>query len=197
MKYNKILIVDGISRNDGFTKKLVEFLKSSVNTENVVTFETYKENFEFCDGCNFCEKNEQCKYKDLDLFMSEFETADLIVFATPIYNGMVSAPMKALIERFQPYYSYFYKYQKTQKIEKRRNAIILASSGRDGENALEYIVTQYKYAFSVTNIEFIGSALCNFTDTSPNLLKAEEKIKNILERMDLQWRKNLQNAVWF
>ncbi len=186
MKYNKILIVDGISRNDGFTKKLVEFLKSSVNTENVVTFETYKENFEFCDGCNFCEKNEQCKYKDLDLFMSEFETADLIVFATPIYNGMVSAPMKALIERFQPYYSYFYKYQKTQKIEKRRNAIILASSGRDGENALEYIVTQYKYAFSVTNIEFIGSALCNFTDTSPNLLKAEEKIKNILERMDLQ-----------
>jgi len=186
MKYNKILIVDGISRNDGFTKKLVEFLKSSVNTENVVAFEPYKEKFEFCDGCNFCEKNEQCKYKDLDLFMSEFETADLIVFATPIYNGMVSAPMKALIERFQPYYSYFYKYQKTQKIEKRRSAIILASSGRDGENALEYIVTQYKYAFSVTNIEFIGSALCNFTDTSPNLLKAEEKIKNILERMDLQ-----------
>ncbi len=186
MKYNKILIVDAVSRNDGFTKKLVEFFKSNINAENVVTFETYKEKFKFCDGCNFCEENERCKYKDLDLFMSEFETVDLIVFATPVYNGMVSAPMKALIERFQPYYSYFYKHQKTQKIEKRRSAIILASAGRDGETALEYIVTQYKYAFSVTNIEFIGSAFCNFTDTYPNLLKAENEIKDILERMDLQ-----------
>ena len=186
MEYNKILIVDAVSRSDGFTKKLVEFFKSNINTENTFTFEAYKEKFSFCDGCNFCENNERCKYKDLDVFMGEFETADLIVFATPVYNGMVSAPMKALIERFQPYYTYFYKHNKTQKIEKRRKAIILASAGRDAETALDYIVTQYKYAFSVTNIEFIGSVLCNFTDTSPNLSKAEEKIKNILERMDLQ-----------
>ena len=186
MKYNKILIVDAVSRNNGFTKKLIEFLKNNINAEKIVTFETYKEKFEFCAGCNFCEENERCKYKDLDLFMGEFETADLIVFATPVYNGMVSAPMKALIERFQPYYSYFYKHEKTQQIEKRRKAIILASAGREAETSLEYIVTQYKYAFSVTNIEFIGSALCNFTDTSPNLSKAENEIKDILERMDLQ-----------
>ncbi|MBQ6935543.1 MAG: NAD(P)H-dependent oxidoreductase, partial [Clostridia bacterium] len=134
----------------------------------------------------FCESNEKCKFRDLDSFMSDFETADLIVFATPIYNGMVSAPMKALIERLQPYYSYFYKHNKTQKTEKRRKAIIIASSGRDGKTALEYIETQYKYAFSVTNIEFIGSALCNFTDTRVNMEKAEEEIKNILERTDLQ-----------
>ena len=186
MEYNKILIVDAVSRSDGFTKKLVEFLKSNINTENIVTFEAYKEKFSFCDGCNFCENNERCKYKDLDVFMGEFETADLIVFATPVYNGMVSAPMKALIERLQPYYAYFYKHNKTQKIEKRRSAIILASSGRDGEEALQYIEAQYKYAFSITNIEFIGSALCNFTDTSANVAKAEKEIKNILERMDLQ-----------
>lgn len=186
MKYNKILIVDGTSRKDGFTKKLVEFLKNNIDSKNAVVFDTYKENIKFCDGCNFCESNEHCKYKDLDAFMNEFETADLIVFATPVYNGMVSAPMKALIERFQPYYSYFYKHNKTQKIEKRRKAIVLASSGRDGETALDYIVTQYKYAFSITNIEIIGSVLCNFTDTCPDLSKAEEKIKDILERMDLQ-----------
>lgn len=186
MKINKILIVDGTSRKEGFTKKLVDFLKNNINSENIVTFEAYKEKISFCDGCNFCEANERCKNRDLDAFFEEFENADLIVFATPIYNGMMSAPMKALIERFQPYYSYFYKNNKTQKIEKLRSAIILASSGRDGETALDYIVAQYKYAFSVTNIEFIGSALCNFTDTSPLISKAEEEIKNILERMDLQ-----------
>ncbi len=186
MKYKEILIVDGTGRENGYTKKLREFFRSNVNAENIATFETYKESFSFCDGCNFCESNEHCKFKDLDAFMKDFEKADLIVFTTPIYNGMMSAPMKALIERLQPYYAYFYKHNKTQKIEKRRSAIILASSGRDGEEALQYIEAQYKYAFSITNIEFMGSALCNFTDTSANVAKAEKEIKNILERMDLQ-----------
>ncbi len=186
MKYNKILIVDGANRENGYTKKLLEFFKGNVKAETITVFEAYNESFRFCDGCNFCEANGHCRFNDLDAFMKAFEAADLIVFTTPVYNGMMSAPMKALVERLQPYYSYFYKHGKTQKIEKRRSAVLLLSAGRDGEESRKYIETQYKYAFSVTNIEFTGSALCNFTDTSPNIEKAENEIKNILERMDLQ-----------
>ena len=43
MKYKEILIVDGTSRENGYTKKLLEFFKSNVNAENVATFEAYKE----------------------------------------------------------------------------------------------------------------------------------------------------------
>jgi hypothetical protein len=43
---------------------------------------------------------------------------------------------------------------------------------------------QLKFACSVLNIEFVGSALCNFTDTEANLKKAKNEIKNILERID-------------
>jgi len=45
---------------------------------------------------------------------------------------------------------------------------------------------QLKFAFSILNIEFVGSALCNFTDTNANVKKAETEIIGILERMDLQ-----------
>lgn len=184
MKYNNILIIDGSGRKNGYTKKLIEFFESNVECENVVSFEAYKEKIEFCDGCNFCEENERCKYNDLDLFFKEFENADLIIFASPVYNGTFSAPLKALIDRFQPYYTYFYKHNKKQKIKKARKAVLIASSGRAGENSLAFMEEQLKFAFSILNIEFVGSALCNFTDTEANVKKAEAEIISILERMD-------------
>jgi multimeric flavodoxin WrbA len=96
---------------------------------------------------------------------------------------MVSAPLKILIERLQPYYTYFYKNNKKQKIEKRRKAFIIATSGRDGKEALDFIEKQFKYTFSVTNIELLGSVLCNYTDTQPKVENAEKEILSIIERI--------------
>lgn len=184
MKVNNLLIIDGASRIDGYTKKQIEILKQNIKYENITLFECFKNKFEFCDGCNYCEKNEKCKHRDLDIFFESFEKADLIVFASPIYNGTFSAPLKALLDRFQVYYTCFYKNNKTQKIRKRRKAVLLASSGRVGEKWLDIMNEQLKFACSVLNIEFVGSALCNFTDTEANLKKAKNEIKNILERID-------------
>lgn len=184
MKFRNILIIDGSGRKDGFTKQQIEFLKECIEYENLTVYETFKNKFEFCDGCNFCEINEKCRHRDLDDFFEKFETADLIVFASPIYNGSFSAPLKALIDRFQFYYTYFYKHNKTQKITKRRKALLLATSGRVGEKWLSVMVEQLEFAFSILNIEYIGSALCNFTDTSPDLKKAEQEIRNIFERIE-------------
>ncbi len=184
MKLGNILIIDGSSRQNGFTKKQIDFLKENVDCENITVYEAYKNKFEFCDGCNFCEANEKCKFSDLDGFFERFENADLIVFASPIYNGSFSSPLKALIDRFQFYYTYFYKHNKTQKITKRRMGVLLTSSGRVGEKWLSIMEEQLKFAFSILNIEFIGSALCNFTDTTPGIEKAEKEIKNILERIE-------------
>lgn len=184
MKIQNLLVVDGSSRINGYTKKQIEFLKQNVNCESVTVYETFKNKFEFCDGCNCCEINEKCKYRDLDEFFEMFENADLIVFASPIYNGTYSAPLKALFDRFQFYYTYFYKYNKLQKIKKQRKSILLVSSGRSGEKWLAIMEEQLKFACSILNVEFIGSALCNFTDTKPELKKAEKEIKNILERIE-------------
>lgn len=184
MKINSGLIVDGSGRRNGYTKKQIEYFKSVCNCENTITFELFEEKFNFCDGCNYCEENEKCKYRDLDLFFKYFENADIIVFASPIYNGTFSAPLKALIDRFQVYYTYFYKNNKTQKIEKKRKAILLLSSGRDGTKWLSVMEEQLKFACSILNIEFVGSALCNFTDTKPQIKKSQEEIKNIVERIN-------------
>ena len=110
-----------LMQKDQTKAEIFEYFKNISDSENIVTFELFKEKFQFCDGCNYCEENEKCKYRDLDLFFDEFENTDIVVFASPIYNGGFSAPLKALVDRFQFYYTYFYKNNKTQKITKKSN----------------------------------------------------------------------------
>ena len=58
------------------------------------------------------------------------------------------------------------------------------SSGREGTKWLGIMEEQLKFAFSILNIQFVGSALCNFTDTNPQIDKCEAEIRNIVERIE-------------
>jgi multimeric flavodoxin WrbA len=57
-------------------------------------------NIGFCQHCNYCLKNKECKIKD-DMYALYplLKKAEGIVFATPVYNGGVSAQTKAVMDR--------------------------------------------------------------------------------------------------
>ena len=111
-----------------------------------------------------------------------FEAADVILFSSPVYNGSFSAPVKALIDRFQIYYTSFYKNRKTQSIKKRRKGILLVAAGRNGEIATEDMEKNLKCAFTILNMELAGSILCSQTDAMPDCEKAINELKMILKR---------------
>jgi multimeric flavodoxin WrbA len=53
-----------------------------------------------CDGCNGCRKTSVCLIKDdMQSIYQEMETADGIIFGSPVYFGSVSAQGKALMDR--------------------------------------------------------------------------------------------------
>jgi multimeric flavodoxin WrbA len=54
----------------------------------------------FCQHCDYCLKNKECKIKD-DMFelYPLLRQSDGIVIATPVYNGGVSAQIKAVLDR--------------------------------------------------------------------------------------------------
>jgi multimeric flavodoxin WrbA len=116
------------------------------------------------------------------LQQTDFENADLIVFSSPVYNGGFSSPLKALIDRFQFYYTSFYKNGKVQPITKKRNGILLVSAGRSGTAALQTMEKDLSCAFTILNMELTGSALCAFTDTEPTYGEALKQLKMILKR---------------
>ena len=180
MEGKKVLIIKGSARENGYTNCLCENVAAMLKNNTVQIFDTFSEKIFPCDGCNYCEKVGKCKNRDMDAFFESFEEADLIVFASPVYNGTFSAPMKALIDRFQVYYTLFYANAKTQQIKKRRKAIFIAASGRDGVKSFEFMKWQLACAFSILNIEFAGAVLCSCTDTEPEYEKALAELKRSL-----------------
>src|SRR5271157_3060037 len=54
----------------------------------------------FCQHCDYCLKNKECKFKD-DMFTIYplLRDADEFVIAMPVYNGGLSAKIKAVMAR--------------------------------------------------------------------------------------------------
>lgn len=181
MEKKKVLIIKGSERKGSYTNQLCHEIETFFCGEEISIFDAYKENFLPCNGCNYCENKGKCVNRDLDCFFEQFENADLIFIASPVYNGTFSAPVKALIDRFQVYYTNFYANGKTQQIKKRRKAYLIVASGRDGVASFEYMKTQLRFAFSILNIQFAGAVLCSFTDTQPTYEKTLEELKRSLE----------------
>jgi multimeric flavodoxin WrbA len=54
----------------------------------------------FCAHCDFCLKSKECAFKDdMQEVYSLLKDAEGIIFATPVYNGTVSAQTKAVMDR--------------------------------------------------------------------------------------------------
>ncbi len=178
----KILVIKGSCRKDSFTNKLWQEVLEDASDIDFSVFDTYSQKFNFCTGCNYCEENGKCVHRDLDAFYEDFENADVVIFASPVYNGGFSASIKALIDRFQVYYTSFYKNGKVQPVKKHRKCILVTASGRKGEEALREMEKNLRCAFTILNAELTGSVLCAYTDTAPRYEKALEELKILLRR---------------
>jgi multimeric flavodoxin WrbA len=55
---------------------------------------------EFCAHCDFCLKNKECAFKDdMQELYTLLKEAKGVIFASPVYNGGVSAQTKAIMDR--------------------------------------------------------------------------------------------------
>lgn len=54
----------------------------------------------FCQHCDYCLRNKECKLKDdMQILYPMLRSAEGLIFATPVYNGGVSAQTKAVMDR--------------------------------------------------------------------------------------------------
>lgn len=149
-----ILIIAGSPRKGGNTDLLVDAFVSGAAQNNrveVVQVRDYKINP--CIGCDFCKRDEEnacCQADDMSVIYSKMATADMLVWASPVYFYGVSAQLKALIDRLHnPIRSTF----KIKKI-----ALLLVAADTIPE--LFYsILTQYRLCLSHFHLEDAGQVL--------------------------------------
>lgn len=161
----KVLALMGSPRKTGYTAKLLgALLREFPKGTDIEIVHMYELNPTPCNACGYCKACNGCSKKDLEEFFKKFETADIIIFATPIYFMGVPAPMKALIDRFQRYYEARFRRNMKTPIEKHRKAALIVTSGADGEIGFEVIKHQLLQAFTVMNMEMCGAVLARNTD---------------------------------
>ncbi len=161
----KVLAVLGSPRKAGYTSKLLgALLREFPKGTEIETVSIFELNPTPCNACGYCKACDGCSKKDLDDFFKKFENADVIVFATPVYNMSVPAPLKALIDRFMRYVEARCRQNVNSVIQKKRKAVLIVTSGGDGEIGYEVVKHQFLSLFPSLNIELKGTMLARNTE---------------------------------
>jgi multimeric flavodoxin WrbA len=102
-----VLILHGSPRKGGSSDTLVKhFLKGlNVNRKNnIAEFYSNDLNVRACQGCSTCAKlgNSTCAIEDdMQRIYSAFVAANIVVWATPMYWGYMTAQLKTILDRME------------------------------------------------------------------------------------------------
>ncbi|MBE6835339.1 MAG: flavodoxin family protein [Ruminococcaceae bacterium] len=164
----KVFVIFGSPRRSGNTKRLlngfVSGLDRSAEIETVSVFDLAPA---ACDDCGYCKGTDACRKKDLEDFFKKFGEADVIVFATPVYNLGLPAPVKALFDRFQRFYNARHERNVLYSFRKERKGILLVTGGYDSRVGYDIIRKQCSYACNLLNIKPFADIFIPGTDEHP------------------------------
>lgn len=126
-----ILIISTSPRKGGNSETLAdEFSRGAQNAGHQVEKICLSDkNINFCTGCLACQKTQRCVLRDdADAIIQKMRTAELIVFATPIYFYEMCGQMKTLLDRSNPLFPSEYAF---------RDIYLLASAADNTEQAMD------------------------------------------------------------
>ena len=180
IKKEDALIIFGSPKINGntakVTKQLIELGRKHFNFKVV---NSYTSNIRPCYDCGYCKVHSRCKFKDFDCLDLLIKRAKVIVISSPIYNCGFPAPLKLILDRFQPY---FYAQQKLSKKDldknKKKALLILTSGRKEGKPGISSVYLQAKYSLKSINASIVKTI--NFTNTDIYPIKFNEQNCNNL-----------------
>lgn len=177
-KKNKpiMLVLFSSPRKNGYTKKLLDsFLSVAKNEYDVRIIDCYKLMPKPCIHCGKCETADLCVFDDLDEYNTLLNEAEALVFASPVYNLSVPAPLKALIDRSQRYFSKRFSLGIKPPIKKHKKAILLLTCGSNDRSGFEIIEKQLSRMFTIINTELFGKVSIAETDKIKDTTECERQ----------------------
>lgn len=131
----KVLVISTSPRKGGNSDTLAdEFVRGAQEAgNNVEKIALYDHTIGFCKGCLACQKTQRCVIRDdADTIAQKMLTADILVFATPIYYYGICGQMKTMLDRANPLFSADYQF---------RNIYLLAAAAEANEHTADGAVT--------------------------------------------------------
>ena len=98
----KVLMINGSPRVDGNTTVALNEMKQVFEKEGIEVsmVQIGNKDIRGCIACNYCAKNGKCVFEDaVNELASEFESADGLVVASPVYYASANATLVAFLDR--------------------------------------------------------------------------------------------------
>lgn len=130
-----VLVISTSPRKNGNSDALADaFIRGAQQAGNQVEkINLYDKTIGFCKGCLTCQSTQRCIiHDDASAIAQRMLTADVIVFATPIYYYGMCGQMKTLLDRANPLYSADYRF---------RDIYLLAAAAEEDEHTVDGAVT--------------------------------------------------------
>jgi multimeric flavodoxin WrbA len=182
-----LLIVNSSPRADGVCSEIVKQIKPYFAECSIKEYDLYKLSPAPCTACGYCEMHDGCSNKDLDIFFEDFEDADYIAFFSPMYNNFFPSPLKAVIDRFQRYYSARFCRGAKPPIEKPKSVGLVIASGSNARQCADYMATTLKQSFTVLNGKLNARYYIPNTDTKAytfNIVELEKFVHQMKRPLD-------------
>ncbi len=181
----KVLGISGSPRKGGNTDTLLaEILRGAADKgAETKTIHLNRMKFVTCQHCDGCLKDGNCVIKDeMQDIYPEFEQADVIILATPIQFMGMTAPMKAMIDRFQARWArkYVLKIPPLGEI-KPRKGFLIAVGGTKYKNIFDSPLIIVKTFFLLMDIEYAGDILLREIDEKGAINDHPEALKQAYE----------------
>ena len=152
-KKMKILVLTGSPRKNGNSNTLADnFIKGAAEKgHEIVRFDAAEKEVHPCIACNSCGMDGPCVFDDDFEFVREhIISANLVVFATPMYYFGMSSQLKAVIDRFYAINGQIHVHKKT--------VLLMTYANNSRQNELP-IVTHYEELLSYLGWEDAGRVI--------------------------------------
>lgn len=161
----RLLILFGSPKTNGATANAVrDFVAQIPKGVSIKEYRAFDMRPMPCIDCGYCKTKNGCTFHDLDSFFLDFEQADYVVVASPVYNQSFPSPLKAVLERTQRYYNLRFTQGVRGAIKKPRKCALIAVSGNEEEQAYNHMASMLEQALTVLNGELVSTLIVRNTD---------------------------------
>lgn len=131
----KVLVISTSPRKGSNSDTLAEeFTRGAQDAGHQVEKVTLRDKtIGFCRGCLACQSTQRCVlHDDADAIAGKMLTADVLVFATPIYYYGMCGQMKTMLDRANPLFPADYRF---------RDVYLLAAAAEEDAHTVDGAVT--------------------------------------------------------
>ncbi len=141
----------GSPHEDGVCARWLHTLQTQV--PSMFVYHCYKAAPAPCDDCRKCYRAPRCVNRDMDPLYDALESANRLIFLTPVYNRSFPAPMKAALDRLQCYWAARFMQNKIPPVAIPKEAALLTVCGSTKKDG-PFLSAQLAPLLTVLNAEF-------------------------------------------